>query len=303
MVALRGPHRWVQTYVPVRIPEGIGDAPLAAAGRVSDYRRPRRHRVGAGGVLGGALPGSAGVGGTLAAAPACGVARVVAAHGARGHWTTGSSGAGVEAPRDEVLVVQADVADAGQMRAGGGASPRPVWRSARCVPCRWGAGVGLMQLKSAETAAAVLRPKVQGTLALGQAVADLPLDFLVLFSSVTSANGGGPGQVDYCAANAFMDTYARCMPRRMGRRSRSVGGSGSGTPGRRVLGYPEEARAEIIRNRQTYGLSFTEGAEALRRFSPVALPCLRHHPRPAGNGRGHGKRHRQQDVPEASGVA
>jgi hypothetical protein len=31
----------------------------------------------------------------------------------------------------------------------------------------------------------------------------------VLFSSITSATGGGPGQVDHCAANAFLDARTR----------------------------------------------------------------------------------------------
>ncbi|MGH2482300.1 MAG: SDR family NAD(P)-dependent oxidoreductase, partial [Ktedonobacteraceae bacterium] len=69
-------------------------------------------------------------------------------------------------------------------------------------------GVGLIQLKTPEQAASVLAPKVLGTLVLEQILADLSLDFLVLFSSITSFTGGGPGQVDYTAANAFLDAYA-----------------------------------------------------------------------------------------------
>jgi hypothetical protein len=37
---------------------------------------------------------------------------------------------------------------------------------------------------------------------------EVPVDFLALFSSTTSATGGGAGQVDYCAANAFLDAFA-----------------------------------------------------------------------------------------------
>src|SRR5256885_17196556 len=70
-------------------------------------------------------------------------------------------------------------------------------------------GIGLMQLKTPQMAASVLAPKVMGTLVLERVLQDLTLDFLVLFSSITSTTGGGPGQVDYCAANAFLDTYAR----------------------------------------------------------------------------------------------
>jgi acyl carrier protein len=163
-------------------------------------------------------------------------------------------------------VLQADVADAEQMR---GVVEQAVARfgvihgvvHAAGVP-----GVGLMQLKTAETAAAVLRPKVQGTLAVSQAVAGLELDFLVLFSSVTSANGGGPGQVDYCAANGFMDAYACRYPRRHGQTVSISWGEWLWDAWQEgLLGYPEEARAELIRSRQTYGLSFAEGAEALRR--------------------------------------
>ena len=129
-------------------------------------------------------------------------------------------------------------------------------------------GVGLMQLKSAETARAVLRP-VQGTLALSAALsgAEVKLDFLVLFSSVTSANGGGPGQVDYCAANAFMDAFANQQPQRHGQTVSISWGEWLWDAWQEGLqGYPEEARAELIRNRQAYGMSFREGAEAIRRI-------------------------------------
>ncbi len=118
----------------------------------------------------------------------------------------------IEALGSELLVVAADVSDAAQMRG--------VLRQARE---RFGtvhgvlhaAGVlddGVIQLKDPAAAAAVLAPKLQGTLALHSAVeaeaGDAPPDFVVLFSSI-SAFAGLAGQVDYAAANAFLDAYAQ----------------------------------------------------------------------------------------------
>ncbi|RMH16883.1 MAG: SDR family NAD(P)-dependent oxidoreductase [Acidobacteria bacterium] len=70
-------------------------------------------------------------------------------------------------------------------------------------------GGGLVQLKTPEMAARVLAPKVLGTLALDAALRESSLQpgFLMLCSS-TIAILGGVGQVDYCAANNFLDAYA-----------------------------------------------------------------------------------------------
>jgi acyl transferase domain-containing protein/enoyl-CoA hydratase/carnithine racemase/acyl carrier protein len=61
--------------------------------------------------------------------------------------------------------------------------------------------------KSAEDFAAVLAPKVAGLAHLDRATRDLPLDFLLLCSSF-AAGWGIVGQIDYAAANAFMDAFA-----------------------------------------------------------------------------------------------
>jgi len=54
----------------------------------------------------------------------------------------------------------------------------------------------------------VLAPKVQGTLILDEVFGDGALDWMVLFSS-TSATTCPAGQVDYAAANAFLNAYAQ----------------------------------------------------------------------------------------------
>jgi NAD(P)-dependent dehydrogenase (short-subunit alcohol dehydrogenase family)/acyl carrier protein len=108
----------------------------------------------------------------------------------------------------EVLVVTGDVS-----------KPADVTAAVEAAVDRFGAlhgvlhaagvpGVGLMQFKTKADIEKTLAPKVAGTLALDAALRDHELDFMVLFSSITSATGGGPGQVDYCAANAFLDAYA-----------------------------------------------------------------------------------------------
>ncbi|WP_405362766.1 SDR family NAD(P)-dependent oxidoreductase [Kitasatospora sp. NBC_00085] len=73
-----------------------------------------------------------------------------------------------------------------------------------------GAGVthdGFILRKQAEEFRDVLAPKVSGVVNLDAATRSLPLDFFVTFSSVSGATGN-VGQVDYAAANAFLDAYA-----------------------------------------------------------------------------------------------
>ncbi|GCE29298.1 hypothetical protein KDA_47820 [Dictyobacter alpinus] len=128
-------------------------------------------------------------------------------------------------------------------------------------------GVGLMQNKTAAQAASVMSPKLNGTIALDQALRACPLDFLVLFSSITSSTGGGPGQIDYCAANAFLDAYAiqhahgncRTIAINWGEWQWNAWEAG-------LSGYDEETQAFFRANRLAFGISFTEGAEALQRI-------------------------------------
>ncbi|RDZ28510.1 SDR family NAD(P)-dependent oxidoreductase [Lysobacter silvisoli] len=66
---------------------------------------------------------------------------------------------------------------------------------------------GFILRKSPSTFAEVLAPKVAGLTNLDWATRDLSLDFILLCSSF-AACWGIVGQVDYAAANAFMDAYA-----------------------------------------------------------------------------------------------
>ncbi|MFG1646306.1 beta-ketoacyl synthase N-terminal-like domain-containing protein [Amycolatopsis sp. NPDC049252] len=69
-------------------------------------------------------------------------------------------------------------------------------------------GGGVAEVKERSAAETVLAPKIGGTLALAETFSDRPMDFVALCSSVTSVSGDF-GQVDYCAANNFLDAYAR----------------------------------------------------------------------------------------------
>ncbi|MCB1055588.1 MAG: SDR family NAD(P)-dependent oxidoreductase [Acidobacteria bacterium] len=69
------------------------------------------------------------------------------------------------------------------------------------------AGGGVARLRTREQIAAVLAPKVAGSRVLDALLAERPQAFAVFFSSVNAVLGG-VGQVDYAAANAFLDTLA-----------------------------------------------------------------------------------------------
>ncbi len=66
---------------------------------------------------------------------------------------------------------------------------------------------GVLSLQNRERFASVMAPKVLGAWNLHRLTRDIPLDFFVLFSSI-SALLGSPGQGNYAAANAFLDALA-----------------------------------------------------------------------------------------------
>ncbi|HEX2091362.1 MAG TPA: SDR family NAD(P)-dependent oxidoreductase [Longimicrobiaceae bacterium] len=223
VVALRSGHRWVQDFDPVKLPPVADTIPVVREGGVY--------------LITGGLGGI----GLQVAEHLARTARAKlvltgrSEFPARAEWdawvasheaTEATSRKiqalkALEALGAEVLVGAADVADEAAMRA--------VVDRARA---KWGeihgvvhaAGVpsgGLVQMKTPEQVAQVLAPKVQGTRVLERIFAGDRLDFVVLCSSRTSVMGRF-GQVDYTAANAFLDAFARYYRQKTGTYTVSV---------------------------------------------------------------------------------
>ncbi|MFN9453391.1 MAG: amino acid adenylation domain-containing protein [Gemmatimonadota bacterium] len=130
----------------------------------------------------------------------------------------------IEAAGGTVMLATADVADAAQVaavlarvRAANGAVHGIVHAAGTLDD-------GPLAVKTPAGAAAVLAPKVQGTIALDAAIGDAPLDFFVCCSSVSAA-AGLPGQADYGAANAFLDAFCEARTRRTGEPAIAIGWS------------------------------------------------------------------------------
>ncbi|MCP4415138.1 MAG: SDR family NAD(P)-dependent oxidoreductase [Chloroflexi bacterium] len=107
----------------------------------------------------------------------------------------------------EVLVLAADVADEVGMQTAVSTAEAQFGSIHGVIHAAGVLDDGLIQMKTAESAESVLRAKVDGTLVLDAVLADRPLDFFMLYSSVSSFVGLA-GQIDYAAANAFLDAFA-----------------------------------------------------------------------------------------------
>ena len=112
----------------------------------------------------------------------------------------------IEADGGEVMFVSADVSDEDAVR-----------RAAEQVRERWGAVDGVIHSAGVAGGSAiafaessdtddVLRAKLQGSEVLARVFADVPLDFFVVFSSI-SAVVGAAGGCAYAAACAYLDAF------------------------------------------------------------------------------------------------
>jgi acyl carrier protein len=109
-------------------------------------------------------------------------------------------------------------------------------------------------------------------LALEEALEGRELDFLVLISSMNTVTGGGPGQLDYCAANAFLDAYAhanssgRCLTVAINWGEWQWNAWEEG-----LAGFDPEIQEFFRENRRKIGISFPEGMDAIERILDAGL--------------------------------
>ncbi|HWW77088.1 MAG TPA: SDR family NAD(P)-dependent oxidoreductase, partial [Pyrinomonadaceae bacterium] len=113
----------------------------------------------------------------------------------------------IEESGGEVLTASADVADEAAMRRALGQARERFGEINGIIHAAGVPAGGLMQLKKPESVREVFAAKVGGTRVLERLAEDLDLDFFALFSSLSSILGR-LGQVDYTAANSFLDAFA-----------------------------------------------------------------------------------------------
>jgi len=269
LIALRGRQRWAETFEPCSLPEvsgrehprvrqngtylitgGLGGIGMALAEFLADTVQARLILVGR-----TDLPSREDWPGLLENADTdSGVIRKI-----KGVLHLEELGA-------TVMAASADVADETQMRQVADRIRAEFGTLDGVIHAAGLAGVGITQLKTSEAAAEVLAPKVAGTLILEQVCREFDPDFLVLFSSITSALGGGPGQIDYCAANAQSRAGEKCavVAVNWGEWQWNAWDEG-------LSGYDMDTQTFFRENRARFGIHFEEGTEVLSRILGTRL--------------------------------
>ena len=173
----------------------------------------------------------------------------------------------------EVITVAGDVAQVDDVRRAVGAALDQFGELHGVLHCAGVPAAGMTQFKSAADIAKVLAPKVSGALALAEVLRNVPVDFVALFSSTVSATGGGAGQLDYCAANAFLDAFAvsdpipGCAVTSIDWGEWKWNGWVTG-----LESYDEGSRTFFEEYRLQFGITFDEGWQALQRVLAAGEP-------------------------------
>lgn len=119
----------------------------------------------------------------------------------------------IEAAGGEVLCASADVTNPESIRQAIAAAVARFGTINGVIHAAGTVRDSLIAMKTPDEIQEVLSPKVVGTLVLEEALKGLDLDLLVLFSS-TSSDTSPAGQVDYVAANAYLNAFAQSRANR-----------------------------------------------------------------------------------------
>ncbi len=128
----------------------------------------------------------------------------------------------IEATGGEVMTMGADVTDVDQMMAVVAAAKTRFGVIHGVIHAAGLIDDGLISLKPTGVRSRVIDVKARGALVLDLVLAHEPLEFFIAFSSI-SAVLGLEGQVDYTAANAFLDAFVERKRRTSTVRAISVG--------------------------------------------------------------------------------
>ncbi len=274
IVAYRGYHRWVQSFEPVRLEESMADKTKLREGGVY--------------LITGGLGG---IGLVLAEHLAKTVQARLVLIGRKSipekdNWSQWLATHDekdkvsciirkvqlLEALGAEVLVISADVTNSEQMQTVIAQSVEKFGQINGVIHAAGIPGGGVIQLKTQDIASKVLAPKVRGTILLEQVFQNINLDFLVLCSSQSSILGEF-GQVDYCAANAFLDVYAYNASK-SGRLTISIDWDAWQEVGMEMeVILPDEIK-HIAQEELKKGIMPQEGTDAFNRVLGSALPHI-----------------------------
>lgn len=206
-VALRGPHRWIKSFAQLPshwpltpclrekgiylITGGTGGIGLTLANHLARHWQARLVLVGR-----TALP------------PRDSWSELLNDHKLNPSLKTKLTGLlALESSGAELMLVQADVTDPVQVQQLIAQVEQGFGAINGVIHAAGSPGGGVIANKTSELADAVLAPKVRGARNLLDSCADKHLDFLLMCSSLT-AMVPTFGQVDYCAANCFLDALA-----------------------------------------------------------------------------------------------
>jgi hypothetical protein len=171
----------------------------------------------------------------------------------------------------EVVIATADLTDREEMERAINETKKRFGQINGVIHSASVTGGGMIQLKTPEAAASVLDQKIKGALVLNSLFKDVALDFFVLFSSTLSITGVF-GQVDYCAANAFLDAFARSDDSPPNTIVINWGTSHWENWQQPLMSGPAEMQAQLKQAQETYGITVQEGVDAFRRILSNPLP-------------------------------
>lgn len=126
----------------------------------------------------------------------------------------------IEKMGSNVLLLTAEVSDYQQLKEAIETVKDKFGSINGVLHCAGVAGDGFLYTKDLETFNRVVKPKIFGATYIDELTRDQDLDFFVFYSSMQTLFGG-PGQGDYTAGNAFMDTYAPYL-RKGGKKAQTI---------------------------------------------------------------------------------